>query len=190
MQELIDKIKNENCSESLQKLVDLEYKLCNYIFGYYRQKYPKCYALNGREFGTDRYSIVYEAAVKFDPKRNVKFNTYLGHLIKIYCLHRIKKCYPYLLFEKGDLELLIESQNKEHKEITQEHYQELKKIINQISSPRTKKIFELRYFSDDKDVMTWKEVGKQLNICQYWAIQLHDKELNNLRKKFKKSFCC
>ena len=50
---------------------------------------------------------------------------------------------------------------------------------------RIKKVFEIRY-SDLRDKpLTWRDVGKKLNLSSQTAINLHTKGLKFLRRKIK-----
>ena len=59
-------------------------------------------------------------------------------------------------------------------------------LLSQIKDKRIKRIFELRYFSEEKSRMTWTDISRKVKVSSQTAINLHNKGLDSLKKKIKK----
>jgi hypothetical protein len=55
-------------------------------------------------------------------------------------------------------------------------------ILDQMKDNRTKKVFNLRYFSDSK-LKSWHSIGKKMDISTQTVINIHNKALLLLNKK-------
>ena len=64
----------------------------------------------------------------------------------------------------------------------QERVDFINEILNQMCDSRTKKIFNLRYFSDAK-LSPWNKIGKKMKISTQTAINIHNKAIDFLNKK-------
>jgi DNA-directed RNA polymerase specialized sigma subunit len=61
-------------------------------------------------------------------------------------------------------------------------------ILNSLQDQRIHKIYNLRYFSNKKN-MPWKKIGKKLNISTQTAINLHNKAMVLLKNKLNSKNC-
>jgi len=132
----------------------------------------------------DKDYIIYQSAKSFDPTRKTKFSTWLGNQVRYYCLNKINKNKKYVTTEDQELSFLVEKE--ERQEDNKELRDYILNLLSQIKDKRVKKIFELRYFSDEKSRMTWTDISKKVSVSSQTAINLHNKGLTSLKKKIKK----
>lgn len=95
-----------------------------------------------------------------------------------------RKCI--LSVEDSDLKELIDnssfSEDFRDKTSQLEDFAFLKNIISQIKDPRIAKIIKMRHLSDGK--REWKHIAEKMNISSQTVINLHERGMKLLRKKF------
>lgn len=132
----------------------------------------------------DKDYIIYQSAKSFDPTRKTKFSTWLGNQVRYYCLNKINKNKKYVTTEDQELSFLME--REEGPEDNKELRDYMLDLLSQIKDKRIKRIFELRYFSEEKSRMTWTDISRKVKVSSQTAINLHNKGLDSLKKKIKK----
>lgn len=181
--QLIKKIKNHRCSDSLKQLENMHGGLCLKIIKKYLSQ------LNHKNFSIedllkDKAYVVYQSALSFDPKRKIKFSTWLGNQIRYYCLNMINKNKNHLCLDDENIKFLVEKKQIEenHSEIDKSKIEYIFNLIQNMKDKRIEKIFKLRYFGARK-LKSWNEIGKKLHISTQTAINIHNKTLGFLNKK-------
>lgn len=181
--QLIKKIKKENCSESLKQLENMHGGLCVKIIKKYLNQ------LNDKNFSIedmlkDKVYVVYQSALSFDPKRNIKYSTWLGNQIRYFCLNTLNKNKNNLCLDNEKIKYLVEKKQIEESntQMDQSKLDYIFDIIQNMKDKRIEKIFKMRYF-DSKKLKAWNEIGKKLHISTQTAINIHNKALEFLNKK-------
>lgn len=181
--QLIKKIKKDNCSESLKQLENMHGGLCVKIIKKYLNQ------LNDKNFSIedmlkDKVYVVYQSALSFDPKRNIKYSTWLGNQIRYFCLNTLNKNKNNLCLDNEKIKYLVEKKQIEetNTQMDQSKLDYIFDIIHNMKDKRIEKIFKMRYF-DSKKLKAWNEIGKKLHISTQTAINIHNKALEFLNKK-------
>jgi RNA polymerase sigma factor (sigma-70 family) len=181
--QLIKKIKKDNCSDSLKELENMHGGLCVKIIKKYLNQ------LNDKNFSIedmlkDKVYVVYQSALSFDPKRNIKYSTWLGNQIRYFCLNTLNKNKNNLCLDNEKIKYLVEKKQIEESntQMDQSKLDYIFDIIHNMKDKRIEKIFKMRYF-DSKKLKAWNEIGKKLHISTQTAINIHNKALEFLNKK-------
>lgn len=177
--QLVKNIQEFECNDSLKELFKRHHKTCAKVTTFFEGSgnYP-----NG--FTDEKEYLLYRAAKKFDPTRNMKFNSYLWNSVKYYCLDALKKnnmipC-PNQIIENIPSNIDT-SEECNYKDMVDE----ILIFLDHISDERIKKIIKQRYFSTNKSEMTWKSIGKSVGVSIQGAIYLHDKFMTILKDRFR-----
>jgi RNA polymerase sigma factor (sigma-70 family) len=181
--QLIKKIKKDNCSESIKELENMHGGLCVKIIKKYINQ------LNSKNFSIedmlkDKTYVVYQSALSFDPKKNVKYSTWLGNQIRYFCLNTLNKNKNNLCLDNENIRFLVEKKQIEENntQIDQSKLDHIFDIIHNMKDKRIEKIFKMRYF-DSKKLNSWNTIGEKLHISTQTAINIHNKALEFLNKK-------
>ena len=181
--ELINKIKNTQCNESLKEIINRHAALCFNIYN----KYSRVLKTNGElidNIGSEKDYIIYKSVLSYDPTRKTKFSTWLGNFTKYYCLNLINSKKKYVPMEDDILNSIREKEAplpnvKEGKEI-QEF---VTNLLNRMKDKRIKKVFTLRYATNFDKKNTWVEIGKRMKVSPQTAMNLHDRGKRIIAKK-------
>ena len=159
-EKLISKIVNNQCNESLKKLVD---KHGGMIFNIGKKYCASC-NLDLNELNDNKYWIIFNAAKSFNPQKGSKFSTWLGNQIRFFCLNFRNKNSKLVPVDDQYLEFFINDLNKKNQIANQK---ELVNIIidlfNEISDPDTKNAIYYRYFYNKERILNYSEIAKILN---------------------------
>jgi DNA-directed RNA polymerase sigma subunit (sigma70/sigma32) len=80
---LINKVINNQCNESLEKLIE---KHNGMIFNIGKKYCTSC-NLDLHELNDNKYWIIFNAAKSFNPNKGSKFSTWLGNQVRFFCLN-------------------------------------------------------------------------------------------------------
>jgi RNA polymerase sigma factor (sigma-70 family) len=186
--QLIQKIKNNNCEQSLLELSSRHQGICNKML----QKYCKvCYdiGVSLEDLNSEKIYVVYKSALSFKDDKNVKFSTWLGNQMRYHCLNTFNKQSRDISMENENIRYITEnnqSKQIDHTSINKEKLELIFNILDQMTDSRTKEIFNLRYFSDRK-IQPWNKISKKMQISTQTAINIHNKALSFLNKKISSS---
>ena len=128
--------------------------------------------------------MIYEAVRQYNPRKNVKFSTWLGNFVRYRCLNYLNKNSKLVDAEEGKLNYFFQKKSLEEygkTSRTEDHFF-VNNLIDQFKDDRMKKVFELRYFSGEKK-MTWVKIGDRLAVSAQTAINLHNKGKSIIKKK-------
>lgn len=180
--QLLKKIKKFHCSDSVKALDELHSGLCvKIIRKYLGPLNSKNYSIE--DLLKDKTYVVYQAALSFDSKKNIKYSSWLGNQIRYFCLNILNKNKNNLCLDNENIKYLVEK--KQIEEINNSDPAKLDYIFDIISNMKDKrieKIFKMRYF-DCKKLKAWNEIGKELHISTQTAINIHNKAIKFLNKK-------
>jgi len=188
-EEIISSIKNnKNVSSSLKTLIDRHSGICVSIINSY---IPNNFN-NGikQEIIKEKDYQIYQAALKFDSKKNTKFSTYLGLEVKWKCLNIYNKT-------KKQKTTAVESELIDHfNYFAQENQASIwdgdvfNFIIKKAEThpdKRVGKIFYLRYVvGQNNSVMPWKNVSKEIGMSIQGCINIHNSMIKNFKNNIKK----
>ena len=182
--QLIQKIKSNNCEQSLLELYSRHQGICNKML----QKYCKvCYdiGVSLEDLNAEKIYVVYKSALSFKSNKNIKFSTWLGNQMRYHCLNTFNKQSKDISMENENIKYITE--NNQSKQIdnallNKEKVDLIFNILDQMADSRVKEIFNLRYFSDRK-IQPWNKIGKKMHISTQTVINIHNKALSFLNKK-------
>lgn len=182
--QLIQKIKRNNCEQSLLELYSRHQGICNKML----QKYCKvCYdiGVSLEDLNAEKIYVVYKSALSFKSNKNIKFSTWLGNQMRYHCLNTFNKQSKDISMENENIKYITE--NNQSKQIdnallNKEKVDLIFNILDQMADSRVKEIFNLRYFSDRK-IQPWNKIGKKMHISTQTVINIHNKALSLLNKK-------
>jgi len=192
---LIEDVKLNKDQESLVELHERYKNMC-YKQIHKFQNYFNVNNINKNDILSQSLFLIYDSAISFDPNRNIKYITWLGNKVKFFCMNHTKKEfkskhfleYGYVgngegLDGKKDFLSSRTAINLQDEPLI--NFSEAFDFLVKHPDERIKKVFEIRY-SDLRDKpLTWRDVGKELNLSSQTAINLHSKGLKYLRRKIK-----
>lgn len=190
--DLIKDIKKNRCSECISELRNRHEGLIVKIYSKYSS------LLNSLNFTNDDFSqeideLVYKASKNFDlRKRKIKFSSYLGTIIRYFCLNKITELKKSKIIETDPekiIYLMDECYNNIHSDISQnkEMCDYIFNILDNIQDKRIPAIFNYRFFESNKKI-TWKEIGKKIGYSDQTCINLFRKGVNLIKKRLEDEF--
>lgn len=184
--DLIKKIKKENCSDSI---IELQNRHIGLIINIY-QRYGGVLAsmdYKQSDFNDEIKYLIYDSARKFDLRRRIKFSTWLAENIRFFCLNKITELNKTKIISAEPEDMIkimdekLSSDNNNHKS-NHEACDYIFSILNQLKDDRITKIFSYRYF-DGKEKMIWKDIGEKMGLTSQSCINIHDKAIKFLKSK-------
>jgi len=181
--ELIEDVKCQNCSDAMK---ELEIRHSGVCFSMIKRYYNALSStgLDPNEVAKEKHYIIYKSALNFYPDKNIKFSTWLGNQMRYHCLNSMNKNNSSVSMDNEKIKNIIEQKqsNENTKIIQKDNYDYIFNILSQLKDARIERIFQIRYFSDKKNV-SWSKIAKDLNISTQTAINLHNKSLKFLKNK-------
>lgn len=185
---LIKRIKNKNCSDSIQELRNRHIGL---IFNIHSRYVGVLRSLNfsPHDFNDEINYLVYNSAKTFNLRKNIKFSSWLGNQTRFLCLNKINELNKRKTVdaEPSDIIKLMDECNKNTSEDNtkqKELCEYLFSILEQLQDKRIIEIFNLRYFNGDKKKkMKWQDIGDKLSLSAQGVINLHKKGVSILKNK-------
>lgn len=188
--ELIDKVKNEGCSESFSEIVErhspLYWSICN--------KYKEPMTASGvhvSDMDDDKLFFIYESIKSYDPEKNSKYSTWLANWTKYKCLSKITSSNRVVTKTSEFLDFCSEKESDCDDQDEANKADAYDFIKEQLADEKDdiKEIFNLRYFSNEKKNRRWSDIGKKLGISTQTAINRHDRVVNKIKMRMRrKSF--
>ena len=160
-EELVEEIKEKNCSDSLNELTlrhsALCFKICKDHSGMLGSGFIDVF--------DEKPATVHKAALSYNKDKGAKFSTWLGRQVKFHCLHSVNKT-PAISFEI--YEPSLSAQHQIQQDQTEQHtfndtISYVMYILDQFKDPRIKEIFMLRFFSGTKS-MSYRAIGKEIKM--------------------------
>lgn len=170
--ELVKKVKEEKCNESLKEIIRRHSALFNKIY----QRHLPMLAAKGvdiQDVYNDRDFIIYDAIMKFNPEKS-KIITWIGVYTRYYCLSLVNKANNAIPID------IMKETAEQFKENFSSDY--LFDILEGMRDKRIKKVFSLRYFSKTNKG-SWKEIASELGVSNQTVLNLHKRGINFLKKK-------
>jgi RNA polymerase sigma factor (sigma-70 family) len=178
--QLINKVKKNNCNDSLKELVD---RHSGMIFNMGKKYCPSC-NLDLNDLSDNKYWIIFNAIQSYNSEKGSKFSTWLGNQIRFFCLNHKNKNTKLIPTENDSLEFFLNDFLK--KENTSNKKEVIDKIIdlfNQISDPNTKNAIYYRYFYNKERILNYAEIAEILKVTPQTVLNWHNKFIDFAKKK-------
>jgi RNA polymerase sigma factor (sigma-70 family) len=190
--ELINGIKNKNCSDCLQELFNRHSAICVDVC----LKYSSSLNKNGVIFNDiidQKEYMIYKSAMSYNENKGSKFSTWLANQMRYFCLNSMNKN-RLVATEEEVMNNIVHSSCLRLNNLQPCTYQEpslndkvefIKNIISQVKDSRVKRIFKIRYFSGNIKKTPWAKIAKEIGVSTQTAINLHNKTIRLLKTKMK-----
>lgn len=137
--------------------------------------------------------FVFRAAKSFDPNRGVKFGSHLSNEVKFASMNSKKEIPEEEIPLSPDAISFIK--DKYDEDSLEEDLLNIEEVmpfidreIDSIADQRTRTVIRMRYFSNDKKNLCWREVGKEIGLTYQAAQNIHDNFLKKLKKHITKKY--
>jgi hypothetical protein len=172
--------KGTNVESSLSELINRHSGIfITMINAYTPDKYRE-------EMIQDKQYYIYQAAIKYDEEKNVKFPTYLGADTRWMCLNNYNKN---KLKNEVDISLFenkIPYQPEGHAIQSKDSVERVLNMAKQHPDKRVGKIFDLRYGSDSNKLTPWSKVAPHVKLSVQGSINVHDEAIKSIKRKLQK----
>lgn len=181
--QLIKKVKDERCSNSILKLVEKYRKMGVSLISRHKPNNTSSYT-SPTDIEDRLTSCVYSAADKFDPSKGTKFSTWLAHQIIYSLLNEKRNLNLNNYIEIDEVENVLKDEKYASKAKENEFFEDVFYTLSELKDPRILRIFQMRYTEGKK--ARWKEIGDVIGYSGETARLLHRKGLQFLRQKIQK----
>jgi len=183
--QLVRLVKNKADSEAFKEVCrryeNVFYKIC--------QKYVSPLALAGvnpQDIFDEKTYILYHCISSFKPSKKTKLSTWIGNYARYLCLNSINSRKFIVPTTDDDLKQHIEdsqakAQYVQKHPFSQEDFNYVLNILQQLKDPRILEIFRLRYFGSKR--LTWIMVARKMKMSAQTAINLHNRGLELIKRK-------
>lgn len=176
-EQLISKIREDNCSDSLLELTNRHHGLVVQIMRRFAGA-AQCSGVAMQDFLDDSNYIVFDAARQYKAEKNIKFSTWLGNTVKYYCLNQLNKQKKYYSPNHTELTSYIADHAMNEKDgeklKLEERLEYVLDILSQIKDKRIEKIIRTRYFNGKAKKESFSVIAKSLGMSPQGVIDLHD----------------
>lgn len=186
---LVNKIKDNNCNDSFEKLSG---SYDNFYFSIAR-KYSQALTKMGmskEEIKSEKDFILYKAIQSFDAKQKTKFSTWFCNCVKYHFLNYINSNKKYMLAEENKIDFFNNKDILVSVDKNNDTYSYLLSLLSSFKDERIKRVYELRYFSGGEKLATWNSIAKKLGVSTQTAINLHEKTRSFLKNKVQSKNSC
>jgi RNA polymerase sigma factor (sigma-70 family) len=188
--ELVNNIKVNNCELSLECLIEKTQKLVYKI--YYRYGPALIGAgVSLEDLFQEVPTLIYQAVLKFNPNRKVKFTTYLTQFSRWECLNLISIPRPDSMESEEITEILNEQSKDSYfssdSNFSSHNEKDVAYVLECLEGVQDKRLLEvckLRFFSNqDGKPLAWRKVGKAVGLSGQGTSDLWRKGTRFLRAK-------
>lgn len=180
--ELVLNIQNSSCNDSLKTLIDRHSGLFNNVIqryiGAFKQKH-----IYVTDVYNDKDFIIYKAALTYKFDKGMRVSSYIASSVRFYCLRLLKNSRTIPLCD-DTLNRLVESGEKQDLDSNTKQY--IHQVIESFNDPILKKIYRLRFFHDSGKKLTWKTIGKQLNVSGQTVLTKYRQSIRTLKARLEK----
>lgn len=189
---LVKYIQRNNSSEAIEVLMkrhkNLYYKVCHK----FHRKNPE---IRFEDLLGDIFIVFNSAVSSFDPKKDVKFTTWLYYTSRFHCLNSHKDYNRCITYDHVDIDNLNTKNNRWTDETilkTKETNDYIFDILSQLDDKRIKKIFHMRFVVGGKKnrVMSWNKIAPKLGISISHCINLYKRGKTFLSTKLNSNTIC
>lgn len=178
--QLVQNVRENNCSDSLQELVTRH----SHLFFKMLSKYCEMIHKSGKsptDIEDQKMSIIYDSCRSFNLEKKTKFSTWLAHQVRFVCLNFINRNKPLISLDSIPENIRVKLITIDDKKSIGEE-----KIMNILDGHENKTealVCKMRYFYDTPRRPSWKCIASQLNMNDKQVMKIHNKALKSLRKK-------
>ena len=183
--ELVLDIQNKGCEDSIKQLISKHSPLCYKILQRFYPSLAKVGYTKDDVFN-ERHYLIYKSAMTFNSSKKTKYSTWLGNYTRYHCLNMLNSVKQQTISiedESVKASLLKEETTDSPRDENTKEF--ICHILDELSDPRIKQIYMMRYFTKDGSKKTWKQIAKELNISSPTAINIHNKAKSILKNKVK-----
>ena len=189
---LIRNVKNDGCNDSFIELCrryeNAFYKMC--------QKFTPALINSGispQDIFNEKNIIIFNCVKTFNPKKGSKLSTWICNYARYLCLNSINARKFLIAVDNDELRNMIDGMgsidNFHISQSNKDDYAFLENLLSQLKDERISKIIKMRHLSSEKK--EWKQIAEKMNISSQTVINLHERGIKLLRRKFDcwKFFC-
>jgi RNA polymerase sigma factor (sigma-70 family) len=176
---LIENVKLNNCSDSLNELVDRHSGMCFSI----GKKYATSCGLDLHDINDNRHWIIFNALSSYNPEKGSKFSTWLGNQVRFFCLNFKNKNGKLIATDDKILEFFINENSQSIKTNQTEAVDTIIDLFNQISDINTKNAIYYRYFYNKERILNYSEIADILKVTPQTVLNWHNKFIQLAKKK-------
>jgi len=180
---LIENVKLNNCSDSLNELVNRHSGMCFSI----GKKYATSCGLDLHDINENRHWIIFNSLSSYDCEKGSKFSTWLGNQIRFFCLNFKNKNGKLIPTDDKILEFFINENNQLTKTNKTEAVDTIIDLFNQISDINTKNAIYYRYFYNKERILNYSEIADILKVTPQTVLNWHNKFIKLAKKKLTNS---
>ena len=182
---LVNNIRHNDCGESLSVLIKRHGGLYCSIISRMCKKYNNW--TNSEDLFSERDYVIFQSAIKYDPKKNIKFSTYIGNQAKWTYLNKSSKTQKTIKKQSRLIDNMQYQENEPHDNGALDTLELALSILESHSDKRISRLFELRYKIGKKNKeMPWHLVGKKMNLSAQGCINLHKIGIDYIQSKLRK----
>lgn len=187
-EQLIEKIRTDNCSDSVVELSRRHKALVVQVSKKYANA-AHCSGVSLGDFLDDTNYIIFEAAKGFDETKNVKFSTWLGNRVRYHCLNTLNKQSKYYSPDQEEftdhLADSIANEKEYDKSLIHEQMEYVLNILRQLKDRRIETIFRMRYLGGGNKKVSFSVIAKHLKMSTQGVIDLHNDFVAFLSEKMR-----
>lgn len=199
--ELVNDVKS-NCSDnSFLELVDRHGALFTSMVNKFSGRFQNS-GISLQDVSDEKYNVFYEAINTFDPDKKTKFSSWLGQCVKYNVLNYVYKdknvknranfVYSEDFENEDQHDYYLNLQNAPFEELDSQEDQcykldlimdTVKEIAKQENDERIENLFEYRFYTNDKKVAPWREVGEKLGFTSQAALNMYRRSVKKVKNK-------
>lgn len=182
-EQLVRRIKKNNCNDSLLELIKRTEKLFFDIYHKY-YSYLQSANLDVKDIADEKDTFIFECVKSFKGSKKCKFSTYLAHQTRYMCLNLLNRNKTHsTLIENRYLNHFLDQNTDNSKPKLLNLYPLVQNTLDNLQDKRIKTIFNLRYFNFTGRKLLWETIAKRLKTSKQTCINLHNKGKKILAEK-------
>ncbi len=180
--DLVKNIKRgQKVDESLCELVDRNSGIFIKMVNKYSNKHQRLDLIGDKEY------YIYQAALKYDEAKNVKFSTHLGVESKWLCINNYNLNKKRNEIDLSAVDNFIESENLKDSIQSKDCIEKILEFTESHPDKRVSKIFQLRYNDGHNNKLKpWSEICDEVGLSVQGSILVHDEAISSIKRKLKK----
>jgi len=182
--ELINGVKDKNCSDCLQELFNRHSAICVDVYSKYSGGLIKNSVILNDIVDQKEY-IIYKSAMSYNSEKGSKFSTWLANQMRYFCLNSMNKN-RLVATDDESMNAIVHASPfspQNQSSTLEEKVDFVKNIIAQVKDKRISKIFKIRYFNGSRKKTPWAQVAEQMGVSTQTAINLHNKAIKLIKRK-------
>jgi RNA polymerase sigma factor (sigma-70 family) len=182
--ELINGVKDKNCSDCLQELFNRHSAICVDVYSKYSGGLIKNSVILNDIVDQKEY-IIYKSAMSYNSEKGSKFSTWLANQMRYFCLNSMNKN-RLVATDDESMNAIVHAgpfSPQDQSSTLEEKVDFVKNIIAQVKDKRISKIFKIRYFNGSRKKTPWAQVAEQMGVSTQTAINLHNKAIKLIKRK-------